>query len=74
MYAIRGTDSYYINADQIKDFLKYGWEIYDDNHKKLENPEQYATEKNIKTISLSGLGFSIPKPTESEAKGENAST
>ncbi len=52
MIAVIGTDNVYIGADQIKDYVKMGYTIYDDEGKKLENPEQYAVDKLVKKIKL----------------------
>ena len=46
------SENYYIGPDQIKEFLDRGYEIYDDNYNKLDDPMQYAVDKNVKIIKI----------------------
>lgn len=48
--------NYYIDSDQIKEFVDRGFDIYDDDGNKLDDPMKYATEKNIKIIPLFPTG------------------
>lgn len=57
MIAKKGNGNIYIGPNQIKEYLDRGFDIYDDNGHKLNDPLKYAS-KNVKTIQLFSGGNS----------------
>lgn len=58
MTARKNHLDYYIDPDQIEEFVNRGFDIYDDDGNKLDNPLKYAVKKNVKTIPLFSGGNS----------------
>lgn len=52
MTARKYSANYYIGPDQIKEFVDRGFDIYDDDGNKLDDPLKYAVKKNVKIIPL----------------------
>ena len=52
MTAQSGNINVYIDPDQIEEYVGLGYDIYDDEGNKLDNPMKYAVEKNIVRIPL----------------------
>lgn len=58
MTAQKGSINYGINPDQIRSFVAKGFDIYDDDGNKLDDPLKYADDKDIQIIPLFSGGNS----------------